>query len=405
MNEAESVRTEAHGRSLGGSGGSRPIEVPPIPSNPSSNAFRSDAVATVAKGRIAQLDGWRGVSILFVITGHLLNSRYSSLGPLDYPFPIAALLASWGVDIFFVISGFIITKLALSERDTTGSFSTRAFYVRRFFRIIPPFFLYLAFIILVTSAGLISQSQSDTLLAATFTCNLPLPHCGWFAGHSWTLAYEEQFYLIFPLLFALSGRRARLVFVALFILLVSFPFLRHLLQLGAISRAIAGFLPSFVFICAGSVMAAYEPVLKQLSDSQCAVYLTYLATGCVLGLILFLRTSAEPGSPSFYLQASLSITILPVSIAWLVGNSLYRQSWFTGVLKTKALQFLGLISYSLYLWQELFTAHPSAYLADSWLLFSPGMFLFAATSYYLIERPCVRFAKRLLATSPQVRTG
>ncbi len=355
----------------------------------------------VATTRIAQLDGWRGISILCVIFGHLINWRYSSQGPLSHPFPAGVSLAVCGVDIFFVISGFIITRLALIERDVTVGFSTTAFYVRRFFRIVPPFFFYLASIVLLTSAGLISQGQSETLRAATFTCNLPQANCGWFAGHTWSLAYEEQFYLIFPLLFVLSGRGVRRVFVAMFGLLVSFPFLHYLLQLGEISHAVARFVPSFIFICAGSILASYEPAVARLVNGLHATKLTFLA---VVGMLAFLATAAETGSRLAYVQASLGMTVLPVSITWLIGQSLHKQNWFTCLLKTKALQFIGLISYSLYLWQQLFTAHPSDYPTSSWLLFSPFMILIATASYYLIERPCARFAKRLLTTRSQVNT-
>ena len=400
LNDAGAVRTTKQVRSIVNSGASTPTEMDFLPPGTSSNAFRVEAIATDANRRIPQLDGWRGISILFVIFGHLVNQRYSPLGPLDNPSVIALVLSAWGVDIFFVISGFIITKLALSERDTTGSFAFKAFYVRRFFRIVPPFYLYLAFILLLTSTGLILERQSPTLLAATFTCNLLIPPCGWFSGHSWTLAYEEQFYLIFPLLFALSGRATRLVFSALFIVLVSFPFFRYLLHLGGEWHAIARFLPSFVFICAGTVMATYEPVLKRLSESRQAVYLIYLSMGCVIAIFLSFITYKELNTPIAYLHASLNITILPLCIAWLIGSSLYRQSWLTDILKIKPLQFIGLISYSLYLWQQLFTAHPSFYQGDSWLLFSPLVFLFAAMSYYLVERPCVRLGRRLLATNP-----
>lgn len=397
MDDSGSVTTTPV-RSPGDSGELMPIEVPAVSSDPiAANASRPDTVDLVSAARITQLDGWRGISILFVIIGHLLNFKYSSAGPGEHAFPIAGVLANWGVELFFVISGFIITKLALSERDLSGNFSARAFYVRRFFRIIPPFFLYLAFILLAADAGLISQGQSETLRAATFTCNLPGTDCGWFGGHTWTLAYEEQFYLIFPPLFAMSGRSAKHVFVALYALLVSFPFLRHLLHLGGMAYLIAPLLQNFLFICAGSVMAAYEPLLKRMAGGQNAVYLTILAAVCTLALLLLQSTPAAPASPAAYLQASLSITILPVCFAWLIGASLYTKTRLTSVLNAKALQFVGLISYSLYLWQQLFTANSSLYLTNSWFFFPPAMFFFAAASYYLVERPCVRFAKRWAA--------
>jgi peptidoglycan/LPS O-acetylase OafA/YrhL len=83
----------------------------------------------------------------------------------------------------------------------------------------------------------------------------------------------------------------------------------------------------------------------------------------------------------------------PVCVAWLLGWSLHARGKWVSLLETGPIQFLGTISYSLYLWQQLFTAPPVDY-GVGWLLFCPLMILFAVLSYYLIERPCVRFAKR-----------
>jgi peptidoglycan/LPS O-acetylase OafA/YrhL len=182
--------------------------------------------------RIPALDGYRGISILFVVVGHLVNYRYGSNPHVDSR-NTASVLADWGVALFFVISGFIITRLVLSEYHTTGKFSIRAFYIRRAFRIIPPFYFYLIFIAVVSAWGIIQQRQTDIVAAAAFTCNFPYPQwCDWFPGHSWTLAYEQQFYLILPLLFLISGSRFGIVVTVLFIALTAFPFLRPLLHVG-----------------------------------------------------------------------------------------------------------------------------------------------------------------------------
>jgi peptidoglycan/LPS O-acetylase OafA/YrhL len=150
--------------------------------------------------RITALDGLRGISISFVVIGHLINHRY---GPPngDPSSSVTGVLSLWGVALFFVISGFIITRLALSEYKTKGRFHIGAFYIRRFFRIIPPFYTYLAFLVVLSGSGFIQQGWHGIARAAAFSCNVPGQYCGWFPGHSWTLAYEEQFYLTFPILF------------------------------------------------------------------------------------------------------------------------------------------------------------------------------------------------------------
>src|SRR5215475_4263827 len=92
--------------------------------------------------RIPELDGWRGIAILCAVIGHTLTVRYG-VNPQDEPIGVAGVLSAWGVDIFFIVSGFIITRLAVGERAQRGSFSVSRFYTRRIFRIIPAFYFYL----------------------------------------------------------------------------------------------------------------------------------------------------------------------------------------------------------------------------------------------------------------------
>ena len=355
-----------------------------------------------ASGRIAELDGWRGVSILLVVAGHLPNARYSPLGLQDEPYPILGMLSEFGVDLFFVISGFIVTRLALSEREAVGRLSVRAFYVRRLLRIVPPFLVYLAFVQVVASTGAIPQSESRVLPAAAFACNLPGIECGWFTGHSWTLAYEMQFYLLLPAVLALGERRVGLAFASIFLLLASLPVLGEFSGIGAPASALALTAQGFLFICAGSVMAANEPVLVRLSASHNAAYVTCGAAVCAVAAMLALGSVEEPAGGAMHLMLALNKAVLAASIAWLVGNSLYRESWVTTALRTRSLRFIGLLSYSLYLWQQLFSAHRSLYVAESWLLFSPTMVLCAVASYYLVERPCARLARRRYAANRPV---
>jgi len=353
--------------------------------------------------RIPQLDGWRGISILFVVAGHLIDLRYGANPDIDLP-SLAGVFAAWGVDIFFVISGFIITKLALFEFDETESFSIFKFYIRRFFRIIPPLFVYLAFIGLATGFSLIEQAQNGTLMAALFVCNFPYMKCGWFAGHTWTLAYEEQFYIIFPLLFALAGRLARRFFLILLIALMVLQPLRFLLHLGDGWRLTASFAPPFSFICAGAVVAAYEKTVERLSNGPYAQFATYGAGALLLALLSMNSTFAFPlGSPFYHLQRLLGNILLPACFAWLIGSTVHQSNWLTSILRAPPLLFFGMISYSLYLWQQAFSAAPHLYILSGPFVFPPLMILVATASYYFVERPSVQLGKRLIAIIPRSR--
>lgn len=349
------------------------------------------------EGRIAALDGWRGISILMVVVAHLVNYRYANSSPDAFFYRFADALSTSGVCTFFSISGFIITKLALHERRSRGGFSASRFYIRRVFRIVPPFYLYLAFVFLSTSLGLIVQGHRETLIAATFACNLSWVDCGWFAGHSWSLAYEEQFYLLFPLLFLIPERYLKATAGSLFAFLVALPVFRYELHLGSPWFAVLHATFNFSFIVAGVLLALYETAVKNFCGRQAAIYVASCALVLFIGLIFLEAISRGPHPWGKLIQARMLLVpiLAPASIAWLLGSSLYLSKWARHVLEMRWLRFIGMISFSLYLWQQLFTARLAEYPVKSLLLLPPVMLACAVLSYFLVERPCVRLGKRL----------
>jgi peptidoglycan/LPS O-acetylase OafA/YrhL len=181
------------------------------------------------KGRIPQLDGLRGVAIAAVVVAHYFG---------EVPHGVRALTAGWlGVVLFFVLSGFLIGGILMDNRNSTQFFST--FYIRRAFRIVPIYFIVLA-IVLTASAALrgahaawVPASMSPALYF-TYTQNIAMAASGKIDGFwllpTWTLAVEEQFYLLLPVLVYLIPKRyvAALSLAAI----VSGPMLRWLI-LGA----------------------------------------------------------------------------------------------------------------------------------------------------------------------------
>ena len=144
--------------------------------------------------RIAFLDGWRAVSVFLVMAGH-------GLGALQVHAALPIDLSRLGVYIFFVISGYVITRLSLAERALTGTFSQSRFMIRRALRILPPLLLYTAAVTILGASG--ATPALSALRALSFTCNMNIPigSCGFIFGHTWSLAFEEQFYLLFPFIF------------------------------------------------------------------------------------------------------------------------------------------------------------------------------------------------------------
>jgi peptidoglycan/LPS O-acetylase OafA/YrhL len=165
--------------------------------------------------RLPTLDGLRGVAILLVLLSHLtLYSEMSTTTLLDRAYQRATLAGWVGVDLFFVLSGFLITGILLDLKGSSRFF--RTFYARRVLRIFPLYYAFLAIFYIALPQLLSSKDQVLRLLADQkwywlYLQNLQMARDGWpvpkYLAHFWSLAVEEQFYLIWPLGVLKYGRR------------------------------------------------------------------------------------------------------------------------------------------------------------------------------------------------------
>src|SRR5579872_3561717 len=295
----------------------------------------------VVPGRITVLDGWRGISILLVIFGHVVC--YLAVGSTTVlQQELGDVLATLGVCIFFTISGLIISTLALREQQSSGHMSVSHFYVRRALRILPPFYLYLLAMIFLTAQSYIVQPEKQTLEAAAFMCDLRGADCGWFAGHSWSLAYEEQFYLLFPLSFLLL-RNYRLVgFSILFVVMLSVPVVRLLLDLGPPWHAISHAAFNLSFICAGVVVGSLGERIKQLWQRSGIQTIIWSAT-ILLTVVALLDVASHLHRHSgrlLHVRMLVVPTLEPVCVVLLVVGSIYAAGRLQKVLNVWVLQFI-----------------------------------------------------------------
>ena len=153
-------------------------------------------------------------------------------GPPDLVAPRLRLLnyalvrsGTFGVALFFAISGFLICSLLLAERENTGGISLRSFYTRRAFRILPPAFTYLLAMAVLAWFGLIHLQRGELASAAFFYSNYWTDK-SWFTDHFWSLSLEEHFYFLWPGLLAFLGnKRAAICAVAV---MIATPIIRPL---------------------------------------------------------------------------------------------------------------------------------------------------------------------------------
>lgn len=148
-------------------------------------------------GYIAALDGWRGIAISLVLVYHsLLHANLSGYPKLTRLAGLLDHLGPFGVLIFFMISGYLITGRLIADHKKTGRLSLRQFYYKRVFRILPLAYLYLLVIGLAGAFHLISLKKGDWA-SVVFLTNY-FTDRSWYTGHFWSLSIEEHFYLLWP---------------------------------------------------------------------------------------------------------------------------------------------------------------------------------------------------------------
>lgn len=333
--------------------------------------------------RIQHIDAWRFVAVSLVIQSHLVIFSNFSFLVETYPFlRRIGRFGDLGVLIFFFIGGFVICRGLMEERAAALAVSLKAFYVRRAFRILPPLWLYLATLALLAGFGWVSITPAQLGNSALFLCNMDFPDgCSWSAGHTWSLAYEEQFYLIFPLVFMLFGLTARpkILLVMLSLMMLASVGLR---ALGA--DWWAGYLSHMIFMLTGCAAALYWHRLGQIcSGLSVRSWLTALT-------VLTLCVGLLP----FQLEAYVKTVLYPPLIGLLVLGTPVSNLKVRGFFQHPLLAYLGKISYTVYLWQQLATAqYPT--LSPWWtVLFILAVWLFAHFSYQYFERPLIVLATR-----------
>lgn len=323
----------------------------------------TEARPNAGEHRFAMLDGWRALSILLVLAGHLL--------PLGMGGPINGAVAAMGMAIFFTLSGFLITRF-LSKPGA----DVRVFIIRRFFRIVP-----LAWLAMAIAIPLAGGSAAEWIANFLFYANLPPFHLVYTGSHLWSLCVEMQFYVGVAILVALFGQRG---LYALPILCLATTGMRiatgthiSIVTWLRIDEILAGATLSLAY--AGWFGAWPMRILGRISP--------YLL------LPLVLLSSSEIAGPVDYLR--------PYLTAAMVGASLVRAprrlAW---LFEHRWAGYVATVSYALYIIHGVLRmtwlgdGHGLAKYLKRPLLFA-ATFALAHVSTFWFEQPCIAFAKRI----------
>lgn len=315
-------------------------------------------------------------------------------------------MAGWrsGGAIFFTISGFLITWLMIVEKETTGHVNLFHFYARRALRILPVYFAFLGVLAILQLVTPMRQVAATWIGNLTFTTNFcPI---GWPSGHLWSLAVEEQFYLLWPGLFLLCGtgaRTRRLIILFCAVIIVA-PVCRVITYKQLCPASLSWAFTHFSFFnyfdslavgCAGAVVAARKREFIQTRLVAMGSWVTVV--GFLLILVPYLAEALHlPGRIYVFFRNSMQgfgFGLLLLDSVFLPWKPVYR--W----LNWSWVRFIGVLSYSIYIWQQLFWIPPEEFgMKPAWWMSFPGWILSALVtgtiSYYGFERPLLKMRAR-----------
>lgn len=352
-------------------------------------------------GRIPELDGIRGCAILLVLIWHYLANQLPNPAVLPTIVQRALGLTCSGVDLFFVLSGFLLAGILIDNRDSQSYF--KVFYLRRVCRILPVYFVFLVVFLLLSVPTAHRIPTFNWLFASpmpiwsyfTFTQNVFMGLAGNFGNGglavTWSLAIEEQFYLLLPVLIYVTPRKSLVpvlvgfITAALALRFVSYGFFAYV---NTPWRADT--------LLTGSLLACGVRSQRFMTFAACN---RRIIVGVVLGLSagLLLTDPFDPllGPFVFFLTALFYAGLILLA-------SLYDVS----LLRNRALVGLGIISYGVYLFHQTvsglvhgLTGKPVPVMASgtdvvATLLALVLTVVLATLSYYFLEKPIIDYGHR-----------
>ena len=304
--------------------------------------------------------------------------------------------STMGVHIFFILSGFLITTLLLKEKVNTGRISLKKFYIRRALRILPVLYLFLLVLIALNIIFNLKIPAADFLCSFLFYKNTPVLS-SYYTAHLWSLAVEAQFYLTFPLLLVWGTNKYLLTAISI-VIIVPVIAITGNYHAGFSSNNLPGFLLTklcmYIFwkgpvvILIGSVFSVL--MFKKIICVE-GTNLPY-----IFSFILLLTAIVISSTSFLYYYKYVSEYLSHLLIACALITAIYHKNLLSSILTSKLITWVGILSYSLYIWQQLFVGakpwQPWLRLFHNyplWLLLITKLifiFIIARVSYYFEKK-------------------
>ena len=339
------------------------------------------------------LNGLRGLSIIAVLMGHVSSRNwiFNDLEKIDFLRPFMSVIqdSQMGVNLFFIISGFLITSIIISEENNSEKVNLKNFFLKRIIRIFPVYFALLFVYYILQILGIIFIPKESWITAVTYTKYFNWK-VDWYTAHGWSLSIEEHFYLVWPLIFYFfKSFRKKIIFFIIIIV----PFIRyfsHKYHISGINNLTI--LYRIDAIAFGCLIAFYKNYLIEKINT------IYFITALIIILIF---EELLPHIGVFKLN-NLMLSeghrhglVINICLSIVLIYSVFGPKKITfKILNSKILSFIGTISYSIYIWQQPFLSDE-----DYWINHLPQsiilVFVVSILSYYFIEKPFLKL-KRLI---------
>ena len=370
-----------------------PIEAPPAPGAavvPSTSMSWDQSYplgAVLSRKHLPSLDGLRMIAVLLVI---LYHAGWEGV-PSDL-----------GVSGFFVLSGFLITWLLIKERDQTGTIGLGTFYMRRAFRLLPAYYAYLAvaFVLYFRHPGARTDIIAPSLFYYANYFNATHDHPATPISHTWSLAVEEQFYLLWPLAFLLLSRVSRramaTILTAAIVLVLAWRSYVFLHLSGGTAWVYNAFDCRFDTLAVGCLAAVLSKEALFLRLARGAA--RHAALPLVPIGLLFLTHYQHPIVYKYTVGFTIDALLIGLAIVQIVQLA-ERPAWRW--LDHRVPRYLGSISYPIYLWHG-FAMSPvrrleGAPIAVKMIAYALIAVALGMASYHGIEKPFLRLRARLTA--------
>jgi peptidoglycan/LPS O-acetylase OafA/YrhL len=338
----------------------RPHSSPRVESEPHLEKM---PLSPMSARHIPELDGLRGLAILLVLIWHFGYNSNSAGGVRWLSRVMDLSWLTWsGVDLFFVLSGFLIGGILLDVRDSANYF--KAFYARRVFRILPIYVAVVGIFYLCVAAQLpMRHAGSEWLFGpkvpwyeyATFTQNFGfsagVPNLAYWLAASWSLAVEEQFYLVLPAIIWIVPRQ-KLPYVLGGAILAA-PLLRLFLNFRHKGLMVAAFtlMPcradGLLLGVVAALLVRHAPFWERLKDGRRWLVATWVVL--LLGLSLAIVFKQANPLESFWMSTFGLSWLALFYLNMLFLGLIYSGGWLGGILRASSLRRLGTISYGVYL--------------------------------------------------------